>query len=154
KTSEVPISTDGVPPAEPVAEPPESDDMFDEFEYEDEVLDEAEGYFIEGPPEDELYENPWKNYHGSAINLANMEVLPVAEPDPEDESVEVRLKKNIDAAPLSLEEKEKIRERLYVDKDIFARNVNDLGQTDIVTHEINTGTAVPIKQAPYRAAPS
>ncbi|CAG8559270.1 17916_t:CDS:2 [Gigaspora margarita] len=91
-----------------------------EFEYEDEILDEAEGYFTEGPPEDELYKNPWKNHRGPAANLANMEVLPVSEPDPEDEPVEVKLDKNIDAAPLSLKKKEKI----------------------------NTGTAVPIKQAP------
>ncbi|CAG8495996.1 38177_t:CDS:2 [Gigaspora margarita] len=111
---------------EPATEPPESDNMFDEFEYEDKVLDKAKGYFSE--------------------------VLSVSEADPKDEPIEAKLEQNIDAAPLSLEDKEKVCERLYVDKDIFARNINDLGQTDIVTHEINTETAAPIKQAPYCTA--
>ncbi|CAG8680053.1 6182_t:CDS:2, partial [Dentiscutata heterogama] len=35
-----------------------SEDTFDEFDYDDEELDEADGYFTEGTPDDELFRNP------------------------------------------------------------------------------------------------
>lgn len=40
------------------------------------------------------------------------------------------------------------------EKNIFAHDVNDLRQTNVVTHGIDTGSAVLIKQSPYWAAPS
>jgi hypothetical protein len=39
-------------------------------------------------------------------------------------------------------------------KDIFARDMSQLGQTHLVTHHIDTGDAAPIKQRPYRTAPA
>ena len=38
-------------------------------------------------------------------------------------------------------------------KDIFAKDENDLGRTNIVKHEIDTGKHKPIKQAAYRVNP-
>ncbi len=38
--------------------------------------------------------------------------------------------------------------------DIFASSSLDLGHTTLVRHEIDTGTAAPIKQAPYRVSQS
>ncbi|CAG8522358.1 5962_t:CDS:2, partial [Scutellospora calospora] len=53
----------------------ESGDTFDEFTYEDEDLDEAEGYYTLESSEEEpdIYENPWKNEHqaGRIHNNAN-----------------------------------------------------------------------------------
>ncbi|CAG8493872.1 10832_t:CDS:2 [Dentiscutata heterogama] len=99
--------------------------MFDKFEYEDEALDNAEGYYTKEAPEDELYENLWEDYQSLAASL----VIP-----PESGG-----KKNA-------------HERLFIEQDIFAHSTNDLGQTDVMTHDIDTGTAPSIKQAPYRAA--
>ncbi|RIB25890.1 hypothetical protein C2G38_2241121 [Gigaspora rosea] len=47
KTTEVPISTDGGSPVEVVEDPAESEGTFDEFEYEDEALEDAEGFYTE-----------------------------------------------------------------------------------------------------------
>ena len=35
-------------------------------------------------------------------------------------------------------------------QDVFSKSNDDIGQTDIVKHRINTGTAVPIRQPPRR----
>ncbi|CAG8672746.1 483_t:CDS:2, partial [Dentiscutata heterogama] len=58
-------------PKEPAAETSISEDLFDEFVYDDEALEEAEGYFTEGTLDDELFENPWRTTDSN--------------PDPEDE---------------------------------------------------------------------
>ncbi|CAG8462581.1 22976_t:CDS:2 [Cetraspora pellucida] len=46
------------------------------------------------------------------------------------------------------------KNKLDGEKDIFAYNMNNLSQTNMLVHKIDTGNAVPIKQTPYRAAPS
>ena len=38
-------------------------------------------------------------------------------------------------------------------KDVFAMNDNELGRTQLVQHEIDTGDTLPIKLAPHRLAP-
>ena len=38
-------------------------------------------------------------------------------------------------------------------EDIFAKDEYDLGRTDIVKHEIDTGDCKPIKQAAYKVNP-
>ena len=38
-------------------------------------------------------------------------------------------------------------------RDVFAMNNNELGQTHLVQHEIDTGDTLPIKLAPHRLAP-
>ncbi|CAG8575212.1 5821_t:CDS:2, partial [Dentiscutata heterogama] len=105
KTSEIPISTDGGPPKEPAAETSISEDLFDEFVYDNEALEEAEGYFTEGTLDDELFENP-RTILGSKVRG---------------------------------KQKDRARGMLLAEKGIFANGTNDLGQTDVVTHEIDTG---------------
>src|ERR1700742_3021876 len=36
-------------------------------------------------------------------------------------------------------------------EDIFVKNKNELGKTNVVKHKIDTGNAKPIRQRPYRA---
>lgn len=43
-----------------------------------------------------------------------------------------------------------VRKCLAANADVFARSKEDLGRTDLVQHQINTGTARPIRQAPRR----
>ena len=35
-------------------------------------------------------------------------------------------------------------------EDIFVKNKNELGKTNVVKHKIDTGNAKPIRQRPYR----
>lgn len=45
---------------------------------------------------------------------------------------------------------EEIKTMLLEYLDIFSKGPNDIGCTDLATHEINTGSAVPVKQPPRR----
>ncbi|PIK44772.1 Retrovirus-related Pol polyprotein from transposon [Apostichopus japonicus] len=51
---------------------------------------------------------------------------------------------------LSKEEADRVRQLLADNANVFARSKEDLGRTDLVKHEIDTGTAKPIRQAPRR----
>ncbi|CAG8773770.1 674_t:CDS:1, partial [Cetraspora pellucida] len=151
--AEIPISCDG---ETPLMEPEDIEDegTFDEFEFEDELLEEAEGYFTGKTSGIELFENPWEDCNSPATYLAHVEELPSNEPEPEEEPLEVKLEKSVCSSNLPLEQCRKALEKLNSKKGIFARDLNDLGQTDVLVHEIDTGNAAPIKKAPYRAAPS
>lgn len=46
----------------------------------------------------------------------------------------------------------RIRELLLEYHDVFALNDNELGETDVVTHSIDTGSAPPVKSTPRRLA--
>ncbi|CAG8743346.1 17235_t:CDS:1, partial [Dentiscutata heterogama] len=111
------------PPVEPVVEPPLSEDPFDEFEYEDEALDEAEGYYTEEGLDDEPFENPWRNQQGSPAYTFNIEELTTQDPNLEDAPpVEDRLEGSLKDVPLDPHGKEKALGMLLVEKDIFARD--------------------------------
>ncbi|CAG8837821.1 22968_t:CDS:2, partial [Gigaspora margarita] len=140
KTNIVPIFTDSGPLVEPVDKLSESEDIFNKFEYEDKVLDEAKAH--------------GEIISGSTACLANIKELPTQESDSEDVPVEKSLEKSLGNAPLDIKEKEVAHAKLLDEKDIFARNMNDLRQTDIITHEIDIRASVLIKQAPYCAVPS
>lgn len=43
-----------------------------------------------------------------------------------------------------------VKALLYEYLDIFSKGPNDIGCTDLATHEINTGAATPVKQHPRR----
>ncbi|CAG8720850.1 18446_t:CDS:2, partial [Acaulospora morrowiae] len=65
---------------------PESDqesvetDLFDEFEYEKEKVDERDGYYTGNVfSDEELYENPWEEMESPAIYLTNVEEVPTLE---------------------------------------------------------------------------
>ncbi|CAG8664047.1 17619_t:CDS:2, partial [Cetraspora pellucida] len=110
----------------------EDEGTFDEFEFEDELLEEAEGYFTGRTSGIELFENLWEDCNSPATYLAHVEELPSSEPDPEEESLEAKLERSMCSSSLPLEQ----------------------WQTDALVHEIDTGSAVPVKKTPYRAAPS
>ncbi|KAK3604698.1 hypothetical protein CHS0354_008258 [Potamilus streckersoni] len=38
-------------------------------------------------------------------------------------------------------------------RDVFANNLNELGNTNVFTHRIETGDSMPVRCQPYRAAP-
>ncbi|CAG8737842.1 24157_t:CDS:2, partial [Cetraspora pellucida] len=153
QVAEVPMSYDGeCPPVE--ATENEENGTFDEFEYEDEMLNEAEGYFTSEVSDNELFDNPWKDHHSPAVYLSHMEEIPTNEPDLNDESLEVRLKKSVCTTHLTPEQVQKAQTFLNDKKNVFAHDTNDLGQTTLTVHEIDTGSTTPIKQHPYHAAPS
>ncbi|CAG8814680.1 3329_t:CDS:1, partial [Gigaspora margarita] len=58
-----------------------------------------------------------------------MEELPTQETDPKDESLEQELQKSVDTTHLSAKEQKAAFHLLYHEKDLFARDMNDLGQT-------------------------
>ncbi|CAG8803781.1 12537_t:CDS:2, partial [Racocetra persica] len=70
------------------------DGMFDEFEYENEVLDETEGFYVS-------------------------EELPSNEPNLEEELLELKLKKSMDETHLTLEQKQEAENFLNIKKTIF-----------------------------------
>ncbi|CAG8723931.1 692_t:CDS:2, partial [Cetraspora pellucida] len=99
KVAKIPISCNGEnPPMEPEDE--EDEGTFDEFEFEDESLEEAEGYFTCKTP---------------ATYLSHIEELPSNEPEPEpeeEESLEVKLEKSVCSSSLPLEQCQRALEKL------------------------------------------
>lgn len=51
---------------------------------------------------------------------------------------------------LDADDKQKVKKLLIDYQDVFSKSSDDLGRTDRVLHKINTGNAVPIRQAPRR----
>ena len=51
---------------------------------------------------------------------------------------------------LSIENKEKLKDFLCSNQDVFSTSSSDIGYTDLIKHKINTGDVQPIKQRPYR----
>ena len=59
----------------------------------------------------------------------------------------------VDATGYSQSQKEQFVAFLYNYRDLFASDISDLPGTDVVTHKIDTGNALPIRQRPYRHSP-
>ena len=59
----------------------------------------------------------------------------------------------LDNTTLSPEQKNRFFSLISEYQDIFARDNSDLGMTDLIEHEIDTGSTKPIKQAPRRVPP-
>ena len=55
---------------------------------------------------------------------------------------------------LTEEESQTVAGLLHRHKDVFSLSEQDLGRTNLVTHNIDTGDARPIKQHPRRTSPS
>ena len=72
--------------------------------------------------------------------------------DPSQENLPEHLKDLWEQSSQELNEvqKEKLQRLLLKCANLFAKNKLDLGYTEIIMHEINTGDAAPIKQAPRR----
>ncbi|CAG8518906.1 1392_t:CDS:2 [Cetraspora pellucida] len=48
---------------------------------------------------------------------------------------------------------ETLEEKIKKVKDVFAKDMSDLGRMNMLEHKIDTGNAFPIKQTPYHAFP-
>ena len=60
---------------------------------------------------------------------------------------------NLDESDLSFEQKGKLYDFLARNRDIFAKDMSELGVTNLHSHTIHTGDAQPINSAPYRQTP-
>ncbi|CAC5389753.1 unnamed protein product [Mytilus coruscus] len=60
---------------------------------------------------------------------------------------------NLDNSELTVEQKQQIQNFLIKNRDIFAKDLSELGQTNLHCHTIYTGNAKPISAAPYRQSP-
>ena len=60
---------------------------------------------------------------------------------------------NLDSTDLSEDQKHRLYQFLGNNRDIFAKDISELGVTNIHTHTINTGNAPPVSSAPYRQTP-
>ena len=60
---------------------------------------------------------------------------------------------NLDNTDLSEDQKNRLYQFLGNNRDIFAKDISELGVTNVHTHTINTGNAPPVSSAPYRQTP-
>jgi transposase InsO family protein len=60
---------------------------------------------------------------------------------------------NIDNVDLSSDEYEQLSQLLHKHKDVFSRNEDDLGYTDVIKHKIYTTDEIPVKLADRRVPP-
>ncbi|VDI60399.1 Hypothetical predicted protein, partial [Mytilus galloprovincialis] len=60
---------------------------------------------------------------------------------------------NLDNLELTVEQKQQIQNFLIQNRDIFAKDLSELGHTNLHYHTIYTGDAKPISAAPYRQSP-
>ena len=54
---------------------------------------------------------------------------------------------------LSVEQQESLLTLIGKNRDVFAKDISELGSTDIYHHRIDTGNATPVRQMPYRQSP-
>ncbi|CAG8771602.1 14568_t:CDS:2, partial [Cetraspora pellucida] len=160
KRIEVPISSNGTKKLEVPEErdQPGSDsgDEFGEYTYEDEELVEAEGYYTEEAIDEieELFYNPWEGSTSPALYLTNVEEMPTREDEEPELTVEGRIEQFLQNETLNTEDKSKAAAFFRRERTLFASDIQELGETNVITHRIETGIAKPIKQKAYRAAPS
>ncbi|CAG8833774.1 46210_t:CDS:1, partial [Gigaspora margarita] len=86
---------------EVVKDPFNSEKTFNEFEYKDEALEEAEEFYTKEISDDELFQNPWKNWQSPANYIADIEEQLTQETNPKDKSLEQELQKSVDTIQLS-----------------------------------------------------
>src|SRR5260364_386585 len=61
---------------------------------------------------------------------------------------------HVNIGPLTKEQGLKFKALLDKFADLFAKDINELGRTDIVQHKIYTEDVLPIRQRPYNVPPS
>ncbi|CAG8765061.1 22427_t:CDS:2, partial [Cetraspora pellucida] len=159
RTIEVPISHTGT---ESLKEPQKDDwekgsgDTFDEFTYEDEELDEIDGYYTVESSDDEidLYSNPWKDEVSPTIYLTIVKEVPIQKNKEETKpTLKEQLEKFVQTDTLNSREKEEARTFFKKEGCLLTISLDKLGTTSLVTHHIDTGDAKPIKQHFYRTSP-
>ena len=60
----------------------------------------------------------------------------------------------LNIGPLTTEQSEKFSWLLFEFIDLFAKDITELGRTDLVTHKIYTENVPPIRSRPYSVAPT
>ena len=60
---------------------------------------------------------------------------------------------NLDCADLSKEQKQKLINFLGRNREMFAKDMSEIGETNLHTHTIHTGDAKPVSTPPYRQTP-
>ena len=91
----------------------------------------------------------WNHTEGEPEEDYGLQTLPVASKSDDSEPI----KFDIDESSISKEEAEELRAFLNDNLDIFSKNDADLGDTDLVTHDIDVGEAEPVKSPPHRLNP-
>lgn len=76
----------------------------------------------------------------------NCDITP--KPPTQEETIEALLESNKEG--LSTEQQQRLWDLLYEFRSIFATSPPDLGRTHLIQHEMDTGTAHPIRQHPRR----
>ncbi|CAG8759806.1 8759_t:CDS:2 [Cetraspora pellucida] len=141
----------------------DDDDLFEEFEYESEDLEEVESYSTDSIPVGEVSESESEGRiddenveESPAVCLAVMEEVPTEKKVPVDEKppVEDQLVRIVDGVNIEAQYKVNVEQLFKANEDLFANGLEELGQTNLVKHVIKTGDVEPIKQAPYHLAPS
>src|ERR1043165_7974814 len=127
----------------------EEDQWIDELDEEDEI----ETYYLEEWPPviDELYYNPWSDVEATpAFHLTQLleeNIYSVENPN---------LNVNFE---LNQDQHDQANQLLIDNINIFSENIledgqsKELGQTDVICHEINTNSYKPIKQRAYQYPP-
>ena len=110
------------------------------------------GKFSETSPADEIH--PLQNNPKSPpISALGSSPAALKELGTDQNNVSLNFR-SLPSPALSTDENTQLKALLEEYSDIFASSSLDLGHTSIVRHEIDTGTAAPIKQAAYRVSQS
>jgi hypothetical protein len=97
--------------------------------------------------EDELEYNPWAEEESNpAIFLAEKEQVNT-------QNQEWNLEKDLHVGPLDYEQQQLFLQTIRDGADICASSQMDIGRTNILKHEINTGTSMPIATQAYKSNP-
>ncbi|CAG8697466.1 10082_t:CDS:2, partial [Acaulospora morrowiae] len=82
----------------------------------------------------ELYENPWENMQSPAIYMTTLEEIPTRDGDHDERrNDEGTPKQNVDIR-LTKEELEEATIFFEKEKDLFAKDITELTQTDVIHH--------------------
>ena len=121
-------------------------DTWEDSEDEDEEMDIYYSDFT-SEEEDDLEYNPWVNEEGNpAIFLAEKEQA-------NDQNAEWDLKKDLHVGPLDHHQQQLFLQLINDSADVCASSQMDIGRTNILKHDINTGNNAPIAKQAYRSNP-
>ena len=108
--------------------------------------------FVEELDVDEIPMDPKEEYSDDDGRQVPPQNAPLVDADLKGRSIPSHLKPLYDSCAdrLTVEQRSMVRELLCKYESAFAMSKEDLGETDLEMHKIDTGDARPIKQAPHR----
>lgn len=156
----------------------EIDEIFDEYEYEDDLI-EKEIHLLnsESSEDEEIWEqwyqqplnyNPWdeKEEIPDQYNLLEDILNDYLTEDDEDKTDnpalflaqaekgnEWNIQKDLHVGPLTDHQQTQFQQVLNNNEDICAKSQTDIGRTGLIKHQIHTGDAAPQARSPYRTNP-